>query len=337
MRKINSQSAIVNGQWSGNIPQVFNFLRFTFFTFCFLFFAISSFSQTVSASLDRNKILIGEQVTLQLKADIDEADYSLVSWYNFPDTINHIEVVNRSSIDTIETSGTISFVQTLTLTSFDSGLWQLPQLQIILQNKSGKQLTLKADSLSLQILPVDVSNLKDYHDIKSIIQVQAQDNWWMYAAIALAAIILIALIVWLWLKKRKKKIIPVKKSVIKGSALDWAMEQLDLLQKENYPAKDQTKIFYTRLDEIYRTYIDEQINAGVLQMTSDELMIRMKVYLSKENIRTKFFQLLRLADAVKFAKYLPDNLQNNESLETARDTIKYIDETLSTMKKNNAY
>ena len=296
-----------------------------------------SFSQSISSSLDRNKILIGEQVSLQLKADINEANYSLVSWYNIPDSANNIEVVNRGNIDTVETNGIQSLIQTITITSFDSGIWKLPDLQIVVQNKAGKQSIFKTDSLTLQVLPVDVSNLQDYHDIKSVIQVQAQNNWLKPLLISLAALIIVLLFLWWFFKKRKKKIVLVKKSIINGSPFDWAMQELDNLSKQNVSDKEQTKLFYIKLDEVYRTYLDEQMNFGATQMTSDEVMIKLKIYLNKEEIRTKFYQTMRLVDAVKFAKYLPATDKNREAVSHTRDCIKYLEETISQMKKNNAY
>ena len=115
------------------------------------------------------------------------------------------------------------------------------------------------------------------------------------------------------------------------------MQQLANLEKENLAAKNQTKLFYTKLDEIYRTYLDAQLGIGSRQLTSDELMIRLKINLAKEETRTKFYQTLRLVDAVKFAKYLPGNDQNNEAIAISKETIKYIEDSMSKIKKENAY
>ena len=72
-------------------------------------------------------------------------------------------------------------------------------------------------------------------------------------------------------------------------------------------------------------------------MTSDELMILLKINLVKEEIRTRFYQTLRLADAVKFAKYLPLDEQDKEAINITKETIKFIEDSLSKIKKENAY
>jgi LPXTG-motif cell wall-anchored protein len=314
------------------------FPRIGVLTTLYLLLTTFCFSQTISSSFDRDKILIGEQVTLQLKADVNERNYSLVSWFNFPDTVNHVEVVKRGNIDTVEAGGSISYIQNITITSFDSGLWNLPLFQIVLQDLSSKkQVSFKADTIALQVLPVDVSNLQDYHDIKTIIDVPVQNNTWMIVAIIVSAIILIILLILFFRKRKKKKVDAPQKLAYKGSPKDWAMEQLDALQKEDLISKNQTKLFYTKLDEIYRTYFSMELNINALQLTGDELMIKLKIYLAKENVRTKFYQLMRLSDAVKFAKYIPENSENNEAVSTARETIQFTESEIQQMKKNNAY
>jgi hypothetical protein len=304
----------------------------------YLLHSTFSFSQTISSVFDRDKILIGEQVTLQLKADVNERNYSLVSWYNFPDTINHLEIVKRGSIDTVESEGSISYLQNITITSFDSGLWTFPAFKVVLRDKtSGKQLIFKSDTLSLQVVPVDVSNMQEYHDIKTIIDVPVENNTWMLAAIIASAIILIILIILFFANRKKRKIEIPQKPLFKGSPKDWAMQQLDTLQKDDLFSKNQTKLFYTKLDEIYRTYFGMELNINTLQMTGDELMIKLKIYLTKEEVRTKFYQLMRLSDAVKFAKYIPETSENNEAISTARETIQFTEDSIQQMKKNNAH
>src|SRR5215831_7443786 len=125
----------------------------------FLFF-ICAKAQIATATLDRNKILIGEQVTLQLKAeDINTRMSFLQDWFNIPDTTSHFEVVKRDPVDTVEVAGFTTYMQKITVTSFDSGKWKLPPQRLILQDRAtGKQTLLQTDSVVLEVLPVDVSN-----------------------------------------------------------------------------------------------------------------------------------------------------------------------------------
>lgn len=290
-----------------------------------LLLVISAHSQTISASIDRNKILIGEQVTLQLKAeDINSRMSFLQSWFNISDTGSHLQVVKRNTIDTADVGGLTTYVQNITITSFDSGRWRLGPLQLILQDRTtGKQTTLKTDSVVLEVLPVDVSGMQNYHDIKDIIAVEAKPNYTLYIAIVLSAIVL-GLLVWLLIKSMKNKKEAPPKPVYKGTPLEHALQQIKELQSENLIAKHQVKLFYTRLTDICRNYFSDQLQIRSAQATSNELMILIGVYLQSEKIRTPFFQFLRLADTVKFAKYTPSSEQNNEAVDIAIKTLEHI-------------
>jgi hypothetical protein len=53
-------------------------------------------------------------------------------------------------------------------------------------------------------------------------------------------------------------------------------------------------------------------------------MVLLSVYLQNEKMRTQFYQFFRLADAVKFAKYLPEEEQNNTVVEIVISSLKHI-------------
>src|SRR5436305_13065348 len=73
---------------------------FLLFTFYFLINCVSA--QSVSASLDRDKILLGEQVTLQFNlGNVSNLTSFVASWPQLPDTLSHTEILKKGSIDTI--------------------------------------------------------------------------------------------------------------------------------------------------------------------------------------------------------------------------------------------
>jgi hypothetical protein len=301
----------------------------------FLFFIVSAYTQSASATIDRNKILLGEQVNLQLKAeDINTRMFFLQDWFNIPDSVSHIQVIKRSAIDTINVGGVTTFTQMLTITSFDSGKWKLGPLQLIMQDRTtGNQTVLQTDSVVLEVLPVDVSNMQNYHDVKDILDVEVKPNYWLYVAIAASAIVLIILI-WLMVKGSKKKKVDLPKPAYKGTPLEHALQQIKELEGEDLPAKQQVKLFYTRLSDILRNYFNDRFTVQSSQATSDELMVLLSVYLQDEKYRTEFYQLLRLSDAVKFAKYIPSTEQNEKAVKKAIETLQHVDKLTERTKQN---
>ncbi|MEX6685881.1 hypothetical protein QTN47_00155 [Danxiaibacter flavus] len=277
-------------------------------------------AQKLSASLDRDKILLGEQVTLTIKAeDINPLSATLVTWANLPDTGNHVEVVKREETDSTMISGLNTYVQKITITSFDSGKWQLPDISVTFADKpTGKPVILHSAPVILEVLPVDVSSLKDYHPIKDILEVQARSNIWLIILLIAGGLLLIFLLWWFLFRKKKSKAVAIKP---KDPVTNYqqAIEALKELEKSNYPVN----IFYLQLDKIYRTYLDAELNIHTMQSTTDEVMMHTRDLISDTGLRTEFFQLARLISAVKFAKYLPPKDEAN-AIGIVRKTIDFI-------------
>lgn len=267
------------------------------------------FGQAVTAKADRDKILIGEQINLLLKTDNIQG---ISQWFNLPDTINHLEVVNRSKIDTIDIAGNTIYQQTISITSFDSGHWQLPALTLVGNNNANYTTT----PIEVDVLPVDVSQLQDYHDIKDIVEVQQATS---YLAIMLIGLITLISLIALIVLMRKKRTVTVKAPTLtdKLSPLEWAKQELDKLRAENLFGQNRVKQHYQRLTDITRQFFHLQLHDKSLHQTTDEWMVNLHALPVSPDVKTSFLQLLRLADTVKFAKYLPPAPENEQSISVA--------------------
>ncbi len=272
-------------------------------------------AQKISATVDREKILLGEQIELQLRVDDLDRTKTIDKWFSLPDSLNHIEVVQRLPIDTIKNGNTVSYVQKIKITSFDSGYWQIPALEIRVNNQ--KKAT---QAIGINVLPVDVSNLTDYHSIKDILEVDLENDWRIIAALVVLALTSFFALLWFLYKRKADVIIKPKKNVI-VNPYEWAMQQLQLLQQKNLHATNQHKLFYTELMSICRNFSDALLHADTGNKTTDEYMLWIKGRVGNEPEQVKYFQLLRLGNAVKFAKYTPAFEENDEALATAKNFI----------------
>ena len=81
----------------------------------------------VKASVDKNKIVIGEPITFTLEAYIPLGQQ--VTWFPL-DTIPHFEFLQKPRPDTVESIEGKKITQVMTITSFDSGQWEIPQLEL---------------------------------------------------------------------------------------------------------------------------------------------------------------------------------------------------------------
>ena len=292
-----------------------------------LFICSNIFSQKISATVDRDKILIGEQITLQVKVDNINSS-SINQWFNLPDTFNHFEIIKRFPVDTITVDGNISYVQKFTITSFDSGYWQIPALTILLNLKQ----KISTETIAVSVLPVDVSTLKDYHDIKEIIEVQKETDWLWIGSIAVLTIVSAILLFFIiqYFRKRKK----TSKKKIKSFSIEDVLKKIDSLQQKKLEISHQHKLLFTELINICREFSDEQLQIFSADKTTDEYILIVKNKIGVEPVQVKYFQLLRLADAVKFAKYIPANEECNEAFINAKTFVQTIYQYTIKQNKN---
>lgn len=264
---------------------------------------------TVKASVDKNRILIGEQIRLQLEADIPENE--AIRFFVI-DTLSHFEILDKSVIDTTNTDNGTFLKQAILITSFDSGHWVIPRLML------GEKVATDSIPVDVAFSPIDTSQA--YHDIKDIIDVKPQQekrNWWFWYAIGGGVLLIILLLV--YFLRKKKPVSVVTAPVV--SPFEEATKQLEKLQQE----KTDQKQYYSRLIDIFRVYVYRKKDIHSLQKTTDDLVVQLRsLPLAKEEFE-KLAQVLRLSDFVKFAKYVPSAEDDRQSFDTIKSLINAIE------------
>ncbi|MBS1620105.1 MAG: hypothetical protein JST10_16880 [Bacteroidetes bacterium] len=262
---------------------------------------------TVQATVDKNKILIGERIHLSLKAVYPPGS----DLYFFSiDSIPHFEIIQKAKADTEKTTGGIILKQEFQLTSFDSGHWKIPVFAL--------KKTIKTDPIAVDVVFSDFDPSKDYHDIKDVIEVpfEKDKTWWIVPAIL--SVMVIAAIVWLL---RKKKSFTKEVTVSAIDPYREAMLQLQEVQKKTGSAKE----YYSFLTDIFRLYVFRKKGIHSLQDTTEDLLIQLRSLNLDIDSFSRLSQSLQLSDSVKFAKFVPSEQDNRQTFETIKNTIERIE------------
>ncbi|QCX37101.1 hypothetical protein FF125_01100 [Aureibaculum algae] len=287
-------------------------------------FSLSSYSQTepeVSVKVDTTIIRIGEQINYQITVD------NIDTGVTFPelrlDPAGKIEIVEDLNIDTLKNR----LVRKYLLTSFDSGSYTIPQQKITVWSQ--EYLT---DSVVVDVSTVAVDTLKQsmfpiksvqnepytFDDFKSYL-------WWILGGLALIALIL-------YFVFRKKETEEELEAKIPPYQL--ALKRLKELDDKQLWQKNKIKQYYVELTEIVRLYIERELKIPALESTTNELMETIMDFNSSSSLNipsdtiNKLQSLLKDADLVKFAKYVP---LSNE-IELHRNTTSKIIEDIKTTK-----
>jgi hypothetical protein len=300
------------------------FILFLLVETCQLFSFLQA--QNINASVDRNSILIGEQIKLVVTADnVDVKKQPIVQWPQIPDSFNHFEVIERGKIDTVNKNGVNHYEQTYILTSLDEGFWDIPAFNVLFSKKSRRNpVSLPTPSIKIKVFPADISRLKNYHDIKNIVQTpkESAPSQTTTSVIALVAVIVLIIVLWAVLKRRRIKSKTLEKKGMLNS-IDWILEQLALLEKKQIPDKDAVKEYYHQLYQLCRQYFSIEFDINVLYCTTEEWVgILEGLELDKKN-KAPFYELVKKADSVRFAdRDIAENL--NEEISTARNFVKAL-------------
>lgn len=273
---------------------------------------------TVQATTDVQKIVIGEPIRLTLEAMVPD-NVSFV--WPVIDSMTHFERLDSGRIDTTVLPGARTYRQKLTVTSWDSGSWAIPRLSFV---AGGKKVF--SDSIRINVDYVRDS-AKDYHDIKDIVEVP--NPWARYFGWCVAGFTLIslALVVWLVRKKKLLRLWVPPSVVVRLTAHEQALQQLDELHRQRLPEAGKFKLHYSRLGEILREYLLRRLGISSFADTSEELIGEIRRHgLLPPVLYDALAEGLRMSDFVKFAKYLPGIAESEQHYDTVRASIEAMEQ-----------
>lgn len=285
------------------------FLFLSLFSLCIGTIVHAQQKPPVAATVDRNKIVIGEPFDLILDARFP--DLSSVYFFEF-DSLPHFEVLKKSKIDTTSLGNEMLLSQRITLTSWDSGRWQLPSFSLAQNQYKTKPITIDVGFSS----PFDPK--QEYHDVKEIIEVQQPEKttWYWYA---IGALLLLVLFILLFPGKKKE----TPKPPPPVDAYQQAIHGLEKLKKD-YSSKE-VKLFYIELVDVFRNYLHQRKGIQSFSKTTDDLAAQIKGLNLPAGLYNDLVQTLQLSDAVKFARFTPGAEENDESFNVIRKSIDTIE------------
>ena len=276
-------------------------------------------SPTVKTTVDKNDILIGQQIHFKVATSMPDNTYRL-GWFSVPDSFGNFVPIIKEKIDSSYSNGNLNFSQQIIITSFDSGRQVIPPLPLSVSMLDGDStFTIYTDSIPINVGYSPADSVLPFHDIKNIIEVHKTFHWWIWALIALGVIILGLLVFYFIRKAKKKKSTEIFESKI--PPFEEAMQLLDELQNENLIEKQEYKEYHARLSDIFKRFLSRKNNINQMYLTTDELLIKLnQMDLPKEKIGN-FASCLRMGNAVKFARFIPADFENQKCFSEIKEMI----------------
>lgn len=285
----------------------------------------NAFAQNVrvSSKADSTNLLIGDQVRVLLELKSDKK--TNVVWPVIGDTLDKLEILSRTKIDTVEQDSVFKLSQFIVVTCFDSGSFTIPPF-VFMYEKQGfnTMYPLETDSITLSFEPVKLDTA--IIDIKQPID-ESFSIWDYidYIAIGLGLVILIGIAVFIFFKLRKK---PIEQKLKYDPAIPahiFALQELKKLDEEKLWQKGEVKNYYIRLSEILRLYIERQFKVDALEMITLDTVKSLKEIKLDENLINNIEKILTTSDLVKFAKFNPLPDENTQLMTLS---VNFINSTL---------
>lgn len=267
----------------------------------------------VTAAFDSSRIYIGDQINYTVT--VTQPSDVRLNIQQLKDTLcRNIEIVSGPVTDSISMQDNmLKTVNRYLVTSFDSGLYEAPPVYAELKSETGIKRFYSEYSplevMRVNITPPDSAEIFDIIEPYGAPVTLGEIVPWILLAI------IVAVVAWgivrIIRKYRKTKEEP-EVIVNPDPAHVIAFRDLEKLREEQLWQKGEVKLYYSRLTEILRQYLENRYGVYSMEMTTTEtLRALLKTDFKKNGLYTSLKTILEGSDLVKFAKYKPDPVEND--------------------------
>jgi hypothetical protein len=305
-------------------------IRHIFFFLLIYCSAQSLFAQntTCEATLDRYACRIGERCTLKLAVRYTEGTTKAnVEWPVVDDSLAPpIEIASQDTVSIkLVDRASVLYEQVCKweITCFDSGLWVIPPVPFVVN-----QDTVWTETMELYVNTVPCDTSKPIRPIAGIYDVpppppdldeSSISIWWWIGG----GLLILAGLVFFFLNRKKKKPVEVVPQHVGHVLLphERILQQLNEMAIKKPWRDGNMKGHYTALTELMRGWVVDRFHFSAMEMTTYQIMMRLRRMPDSGNKTSELEHVLRTADLVKFGKQVPDEYVNEKCIQHAIDFV----------------
>ena len=284
-------------------------MKTIFYTFLFLFFGSFAFAQTMYSNLDKEKVSLGEPAIYKIRIENLAAKPIQIAPRNEMLPF-HFEVIRDSINQQVDI-----YERTIEFAVYEEGTFTIPKFDIKIGDQVLSTVPYKIEVVNSAKKEDQINDIMNNKEVK----LDIQDYWQMYKLYILAALIVIALIIFTYLLIRygkKRKSAPIVTT-------NQTLKKLDALKKKGFIESGDYRSFYVDLIDISRDFLSQQYHIPANVLLTDDLIAYMKTKdsISQEADKVVEDVFLR-GDLVKFAKTFPDSATMEKDWNDIRAMVK---------------
>lgn len=276
----------------------------------------------VEARVEPDSVFIGDRFDYVIEVEKD-----LVQVVEFPEFVappsGAVELIESCAVDTLLQEGRrLQLRKRYRLAAFQEGLLNMGVGGVLFADKNIVDTLYARDSVYLKVATFEIdSTSQSIYDLKGqrtlpfkLAEVKGYLGW------GTLVLLIVAALVWgllRYLKERGKRLRDLFRPAPPEPPHVVAIKALEALHHQKLWQNNRHKLYYSTLTDILRTYIAGRWGVGAMEMTSEEIIEAVRPLELPDKARMDLTAILRDADLVKFAKFTPENEQNESDYQKA--------------------
>lgn len=286
----------------------------------------------VRVSTDSLNYLVGDYINLVY--EITHSKETVILFPQLKDSLKKLDIVELRPFTQKEEEQRVISTYGFILAGYDSGNATVPALRIFYKLKNDTTVnSVVSDSINLTIHTFAIDTLDGAKDIKDPKKIPYN---WKLILLYLAALVVLAALVWYLYKYYKKRKETGSPELIKiRLPHEIALDELAGLEGKKLWQNGFIKQYHTEITEIIRKYFESRFKFPALELTTSEVIRLMDKNSEAKEVMDLTSDFLSNADMVKFAKYIPMDRINEEMMKQANEIINKTIPAAETAEEGN--
>ncbi|MFK7950058.1 MAG: BatD family protein [Saprospiraceae bacterium] len=291
---------------------------------------------SVETKIDSTNMMIGEQMKMELQVKHSKKTEVLM-----PKNVKlgkNIEVLSQRDSTSNISKEEILTSKKMTITSFDSGVYEIPPIPISVKEKNGNWDTIFSKAMQLTVVSPVIDSTQDFAPIKDIFQEPMSFKEDILPGIlAVLGVAVLITLVWLYSKRQKKddvktEMLPPEPEI---PAHILAFSELKKLDDKQLWQNGNFKMYHSEISHILREYLENRFKINALESVTDEIMTDLKGFEIDLAQVSKLKNVLQIADLVKFAKVEPSEEEHRDVMDLSLEFVQKTQEVIVDVEENN--
>lgn len=267
--------------------------------------------KSITLALSKDNLTTAD--SLKMKVILTAPEDDAITPPEIKDNIGEFSIINTVEATPKLKDGQVVLEFTYDLTPFVAGEYTIPSLTAQFKSENGVK-SISSDPYKLNVTSLLDENDTELKDIFGFHKIRSKYFYYILFGVVFVVLAIIAFIIYL-LKRPKEPVIP-------PTPQELAIKALKALKGEKLSEKGEFKLYYTKLSNILRTFIEREFSLSAPERTTEEFLPEIENNPVFQSAQRKLLrEFLQQSDLVKFAKFIPENDVAEQAYQTCYEFI----------------